>query len=44
MLTPDYEVLRIERRRDRVASRGRWQFALRDEAVAVPTGGARSPS
>ncbi|ACL60255.1 type I-E CRISPR-associated protein Cas5/CasD [Methylobacterium nodulans] len=36
MLSPEYEVLRIERRRDRVASRGRWQFALREEAVAVP--------
>ena len=44
MLTPDYEVLRIERRRDRVANRGRWQFALRAEAVAVPVGGAGSPS
>lgn len=33
---PGFEVLRIERRRDRVASRRRWQFDLRDELVARP--------
>lgn len=32
-------VLRIERRRDRVSSRVRWQFALRDEAVLRPEDG-----
>lgn len=29
-------IQRIERRRDRIASRTRWQFALRDEAVLRP--------
>lgn len=36
MLAPDYRTLRVERRRDRVASRRRWQFELRDEIVAEP--------
>jgi len=36
MLAPDYRPLRIERRRDRVASRLRRQFELRDEIVAAP--------
>lgn len=40
MLTPDFDVQRIERRRDRVASRLRRQFELRDEIVATP---ARRP-
>lgn len=35
-LRPDYEPVRVERRRDRVASRRRWQFELRDEIVAEP--------
>ena len=29
-------VRRIERRRDALVSRRRWQFGLRDELVAVP--------
>jgi len=36
MLRPHYRPERVERRRDRVASRRRWQFELRDEIVAVP--------
>lgn len=36
LLAPDFEPLRVERRRDRVASRRRWQFELRDEIVAQP--------
>lgn len=36
LLAPDFEAQRVERRRDRVASRARWQFALRDEIVAKP--------
>ncbi len=36
LLAPDFRPLRIERRRDRVASRLRRQFELRDEIVAVP--------
>lgn len=35
LLAPDYEVRRIERRRDRVTSRVRRQFGLRDEIVAT---------
>lgn len=36
---------RIERRRDAIISRRRWQFGLRDELVAVPTdnGGGGGP-
>lgn len=33
---PGFDVLRMERRRDRIASRRRWQFDLRDEVVARP--------
>jgi len=36
LLAPDFQLQRIERRRDRVASRARWQFAPRDEIVAKP--------
>ncbi|GJD65408.1 type I-E CRISPR-associated protein Cas5/CasD [Methylobacterium frigidaeris] len=36
LLAPDYEATRIERRRDRVTSRVRRQFGLRDEIVALP--------
>jgi len=36
LIRPGFEVLRIERRRDRIASRRRWQFDLRDEVVARP--------
>lgn len=36
LLVPDFKPLRVERRRDRVASRTRWQFAMRDEIVAHP--------
>lgn len=35
LLAPDYEATRIERRRDRVTSRVRRQFGLRDEIVAT---------
>ncbi|MGX7703227.1 type I-E CRISPR-associated protein Cas5/CasD [Methylobacterium sp. Gmos1] len=35
LLAPDYEARRIERRRDRVTSRVRRQFGLRDEIVAT---------
>lgn len=38
MLSPDYVPIRVERRRDRVASRRRWQFELREEVVARPRG------
>lgn len=42
LLGQDYRLLRVERRRDRVASRRGWQFELRDEIVAEPVaGGAR---
>ena len=40
-LEPDFEAIRVERRRDRVASRRRWQFELRDEVVAEARSGAR---
>lgn len=36
LIEPGFEVLRVERRRDRIASRRRWQFDLRDEVVARP--------
>jgi hypothetical protein len=36
MLLPDYQPIRIEQRRDRVASRRQWHFELRDEIVAYP--------
>jgi CRISPR system Cascade subunit CasD len=39
-LGQDHLVRRIERRRDAVVSRPRWQFGLRDELVALP---ARPP-
>lgn len=35
LLGTDFRPLRIERRRDRVVSRRRWQFDLREEIVAV---------
>lgn len=38
VLGDDYRILRIERRRDRPASRHRWQFEARDEIVARPAG------
>jgi len=39
-LGQDHEVRRIERRRDAIVSRRRWQFGLRNELVAPP---ARAP-
>lgn len=33
-----HEIARVERRRDAIASRRRWQFALRDEAVLKAAG------
>lgn len=39
-LGPGLRVDRMVRRRDLLISRGRWQFGLRDELVAVPAGGA----
>jgi CRISPR system Cascade subunit CasD len=39
-LGEDHTVRRIERRRDAIVSRRRWQFGLRDELVALP---ARPP-
>jgi CRISPR system Cascade subunit CasD len=46
LLSPAYQPIRVERRRDRVASRRRWQFELRDEIVAEPraVAAAGSPS
>jgi CRISPR system Cascade subunit CasD len=41
MLRPAYRLRRIERRRDRALDRRRWQFELRDEAVAEPEGADR---
>jgi CRISPR system Cascade subunit CasD len=38
LVRPGYRILRIERRRDRVVSRRRWQFELREEIVAEPVG------
>jgi CRISPR system Cascade subunit CasD len=35
-LPPGMQADRIETRRDAVANRGRWQFALREEAVVLP--------
>lgn len=39
-LGPDWRVDRIVERRDEPGDRRRWQFALRREVVAVPSGGA----
>ncbi|MEH3144195.1 MAG: type I-E CRISPR-associated protein Cas5/CasD [Methylobacterium frigidaeris] len=38
LLAPDFRIDRVERRRDRVASRLRRHFTLRDEIVASPAG------
>lgn len=35
---PGFRIRSVERRRDRIASRRRWQFALRDEVAAIPAG------
>jgi CRISPR system Cascade subunit CasD len=35
---PGFEIRSVVRRRDRIASRRRWQFAVRDEVVAMPAG------
>lgn len=39
LLADDYQVLRVERRRDRPVSRRRWQFEMRDEVVARSVAG-----
>lgn len=42
LVSPHFKALRVERRRDRVASRSGWRFELRDEIVAHPASGGES--